>query len=208
MTEDFWKYVIGALASSVIPSVLAWQAKSMGKRNNRDIRANSSNLQQGLKDQSKELKEIHHKVNGGFEERLQEAKRQSAPQVLVVDDDPYDVQQMSRILRSFGADIIACVSADEVADILHSRVGSGRGLPFDIALIDLKLPGTDALEILKVFDDIAPWVPTAVITGALRPDLVEKVTKSRPTMVLSKPLDEAMTEKLFRLYHIPFSRKG
>lgn len=169
------------------------------------ITLHSVNRARKKSDQNGEaLSEIRKQVNGNVEKAVRAARHQIDPQVLLVDDDVFDLQQMTTTLRLFNAQIFEARDAAQAADLCRDRVGSGRGLPFDLVLVDLKLPGTDASDIVRMIADVAPWVPVVVVTGQMQPMLVERVLKEGATTFIKKPLDEQTTEKLFRQFHIPF----
>ena len=73
------------------------------------------------------------------------AKHRGAPgqtRVLVVDDDPQALGSVQRILEDAGYDALATGAPEEVASLLET------GEP-DLVLLDLKLPGTDGIELMQ-----------------------------------------------------------
>lgn len=158
-------------------------------------------------DNKEHLVSLHRKLDDDFAQRSIHSRFESKPQVLIVDDDEDDIFSMTRVLQQFDSEVHAVRDVSEAKSLIQARVGSGRGLPFDLALVDLRLSGgTDAGDVVDVFETFAPWVPLAVITGSPNAGLIEKISRQRPITFLMKPLDAVMTEKLFRQYHIPFQR--
>lgn len=187
LTETFWQAVnsIGL----AIAAFYAWQLK-----------------RQSTATQTK-IKDIHEKVNGQTEQRIREA-RQYAPQILIVEDNAFDVELMSTVLRKFGADIFEARNGAHAVELVRSRIGSDRGFPFDLALVDLRLAGgEDASNVVEKIEKFAPLLRMAIITG--QPDglLIQKVIQGRSLLVLDKgTFDETVVEKVLHQNNIPFTR--
>ena len=78
--------------------------------------------------------------------------------ILVVDDE----QSIREVLEDFmsleGYDVVAVESGEEAVEAV-------RASRFDAALIDLKMPGMDGLEVLDRFAEIAPQMVSVMMTG-------------------------------------------
>jgi DNA-binding NtrC family response regulator len=78
--------------------------------------------------------------------------------VLVVEDEAYVRESLGELLSSRGFDPILVPGAAEAQDLL------GRG-PVDLVLTDLKMPGTDGLELVRRLHASYPDLPVLVLTG-------------------------------------------
>ena len=77
--------------------------------------------------------------------------------VLVIDDDPLVQRSCERILAEH-YDVRVTDKGSEGLSLLSAK-------SFDLALVDLKLPDTDGMEILRQAPDHFPDVPLIIITG-------------------------------------------
>ncbi len=81
----------------------------------------------------------------------------ATPRLLVVDDDPIVRKSCERILEHDHEIQLAETGCDGLAAL--------EGAPFDLALVDLKLPDVDGMEILRQAQDRFPETPVIIITG-------------------------------------------
>ncbi|MEP7055695.1 MAG: response regulator transcription factor [Actinomycetota bacterium] len=81
----------------------------------------------------------------------------TAPQVLVVDDDPTVAEVVSRYLQKAGYAVTCC------ADGLSALAAAARNPP-DLVVLDLMLPGIDGLEVCRRLRAIAP-IPVIMLTA-------------------------------------------
>jgi DNA-binding NtrC family response regulator len=78
--------------------------------------------------------------------------------VLVVEDESYVRTSLGELLGSRGFDVILASGVAEAQDHL------GRA-PVDLVLTDLKMPGTDGLELVRRLHASFPDLPVLVLTG-------------------------------------------
>ncbi len=114
--------------------------------------------------------------------------------VLVIDDDPVVLRSFQRIL------------ADDFEVRVASTGSAGLSLlttePFDIALLDLKLPDIPGMDILRQAADLFPDVSVIIITGYSTVKSAVEAIKMGAFDYLTKPFTpdeiEAVVEKALR----------
>ncbi len=83
---------------------------------------------------------------------------QLAAKVLLVDDEAEFIELMSQRLETRGLKVVTVASGEaaiaEVAD--HS---------FDVAIVDLAMPGIDGIETLKQIKEVRPDMEVIMLTG-------------------------------------------
>lgn len=116
------------------------------------------------------------------------------PHVLVVDDDPVVRRSCERVLREDCAVLMAETGQDGM------RLLDGE--PFDLALVDLKLPDISGLDILREAPDRFPDVPIIIITGYSTVRSAVEAIKMGAFDYLAKPFTpdelEAAVQKALR----------
>ena len=78
--------------------------------------------------------------------------------VLVVDDDPFALRSIAKVLENESYQVMTAASGSEALDLL-------RRDSFDLVLTDLKMPGIDGLEILRRGRELAPQAVVLIFTG-------------------------------------------
>ncbi|MCB1969901.1 MAG: response regulator transcription factor [Geminicoccaceae bacterium] len=79
-------------------------------------------------------------------------------EVIVVDDDEAVRDSLSLLLDSEGVNVRTMASGDE---LLAALDGLGHG----VVLLDIRMPGTNGLEVLRVLGERAPDLVIIMITG-------------------------------------------
>ena len=103
----------------------------------------------------------------------------------MVDDDRRMVKTICDILRVKGHDPHAAYSGEEA-------VNKVRGEGFDCVLMDLKMPGIDGLEALKMIKGAAPELPVVLMSAYATEDQAEEASRQGAFAVLTKPIDVQM----------------
>lgn len=83
-------------------------------------------------------------------------ERQS--KVLVVDDDPFALQSIAKVLEGESYQVVTAVSGSEALDLLKQE-------SFDLVLTDLKMPEVDGLEVLRQAREIVPQAVVLILIG-------------------------------------------
>ena len=114
--------------------------------------------------------------------------------LLVVDDEEQFLESISKSLQVRDFNVVA-VNRGEKA------IEAARNNPFDIALVDLKMPGINGEETLKALKAEHRWMEVIILTGHGTIDSAVECTKSGAYSYLQKPcsLDELL-ESLINAY--------
>lgn len=103
--------------------------------------------------------------------------------ILVVDDDAQVLKSVKRVLSSAGHEIHAQSRGTLSLDLAATQ-------PFDVALVDYKLPEIDGLEVLQRLREIQPRCVRMLMTGELvLPLVVTAVNVGKVSRVIEKPFD-------------------
>ncbi len=114
-----------------------------------------------------------------------------APSLLIVDDDPIIRDQLERLYGYSGYSVTAVLSAEEAI----TRLGEND---IDLVVSDIKLPGTDGIELTSYIHDHFPDVPVIVITGFSDIQTAVDVLKKGAVDFLIKPFDLTVVQELTR----------
>ena len=102
--------------------------------------------------------------------------------VLVVDDDRRMVKTISDILRVKGYEPTPVYSGEEAVQ----RV---QGEEFDCVLMDIKMPGIDGVEALKMIKGVALDTPVVLMSAYATKEQAEEAKLHGAATVLTKPID-------------------
>ena len=78
--------------------------------------------------------------------------------VLVVDDDPFALRSIAKVLGGESYQVMTAASGSEALELLKQD-------SFDLVLTDLKMPEVDGLEVLRRTREIAPQAVVLILTG-------------------------------------------
>lgn len=102
--------------------------------------------------------------------------------VLVIDDDPDNLDALRWVLETLGQEVEVAASGDDAL----ARVAAGRD--FALALCDVGMPGMSGWEIAGRIRERSPQTRVVLLTGWAR-DLAADPRRSRVDGILAKPLD-------------------
>lgn len=102
--------------------------------------------------------------------------------VLVVDDEEDICQNLADILSDLGYQVDVAHDGEAALQLLTKK-------PFDVALLDLKMPGMDGLTLYREIRKLRPQTVAIVITAYASRETVTEVLDAGAWQVLPKPLD-------------------
>lgn len=106
------------------------------------------------------------------------------PRVAVVDDDPYVLKSLRRLLRSAGFDVEAYASGSEFLDAVLN------GQP-DCVVLDLNMPETSGFDVQIRLSERGRDPPVIVVTGDDTPAACSRAIRLGARECFVKPVDEA-----------------
>ena len=101
--------------------------------------------------------------------------------ILVVDDEPGILRGCERVLRAAGHEVRSADRAEKALEILREDPD------IELALVDLRMPGMDGLELLARAGDVAPETVFVVITAYATIEAAVEATKRGAYDFLAKP---------------------
>ncbi|MCX8042778.1 MAG: sigma-54 dependent transcriptional regulator [Desulfobacterota bacterium] len=118
-------------------------------------------------------------------------KQTDTPVVLVVDDTPGIREALERILEKEGFSVLTASDGEEAVKLLQQH---------DVALVltDLKMPGIDGAELLKIAKTIAPEIEVVLITGHGTVDVAVEVMKEGAFDFIQKPFNKMTVVKIVK----------
>jgi DNA-binding NtrC family response regulator len=112
-----------------------------------------------------------------------------SPRLLVVDDEPGVLRLIERFARKIGFDVTTAASGKEALARLASEKAA-------VALVDLRMPEVDGLEVLRGIRAADPNCQVILMTGHASLETAIEAIKLGATDYLSKPFDFDRLEKL------------
>src|SRR4051794_1140667 len=100
--------------------------------------------------------------------------------VLLVDDEPSLRLTLTEFLKRAGYEVFA--AADFQSALL---LGSGS---FDVAIIDINLPGRSGIELLQEINSRESYVPVIMITGEPSLSVIPEIVRAGAYDFLAKPV--------------------
>jgi CheY-like chemotaxis protein len=115
----------------------------------------------------------------------------NAFRILVVDDEPNIRALFQDALQRSGYQVTTAASGPEAL----SLAGNQR---FDLAFLDIKMPGLNGVDTLKALKQLNPEVNVVMITGYAAEDLVAASLNSGAFVCLTKPFGIAQILEVVR----------
>jgi DNA-binding response OmpR family regulator len=112
-----------------------------------------------------------------------------AGRILVIDDNPNVVDILGRCLREEGYGVLGALTSDEGLKLaLLSRP--------ELVLLDLALPGTNGIELLKRIRSTNPTTRVIIVTGNTDPALAREALELGALAYIDKPFDFAYLKRV------------
>ena len=111
--------------------------------------------------------------------------------ILVVDDEPSIRITLAGILEDEGDNVV-------IAEDGYKGIAAAEKINFNIAFIDMKMPGISGIETFKEFKKISPNTIILLMTAFLDEDALDDTTKLKVQRILYKPLDLDLILKILR----------
>jgi CheY-like chemotaxis protein len=104
------------------------------------------------------------------------------PAILLVDDDVDTCNNLSDILTDLGYSVATAHDGLSALELLRQR-------PFDIALLDLRMPGMDGLTLYREIKKLRSGTVAIIVSAFATSDTTEAALAAGAWQVLSKPVD-------------------
>ena len=106
----------------------------------------------------------------------------NAPRILVVDDDPDICRNLSDILTDLGYQVDYAHDGLSALELVRQR-------PYDVALLDLKMPGMDGLTLYREIKKQRAGTVSLLVTAYASPATAEEALSAGAWKVVAKPVD-------------------
>jgi len=102
-------------------------------------------------------------------------------QILIVDDDPDFREELSYFLQQYR--IVEAANGDEALRLIR------KPHTIDLVILDVVMPGTDGIEVLKTMKKIIPDLSVIILTGKSAKDVAIEALRGNADDYFEKPLD-------------------
>ena len=138
------------------------------------------------------------------------AKMSDKNRILIVDDEEIVRRSYLRSLESISCNIEAACDGEEALQTMEQR-------PFDVVLLDMRMPGQDGLSVLRTIKQKWPESEVVIITGypslasakeAVRLGAYDYVAKPVGPQDVINVTDTDITRKQWALHRVPDAAGG
>ena len=128
-------------------------------------------------------------------------KPENAINILLVDDEVKFLTAVADRLTMKGFTVTTATDGDAAIE------DAGKG-GFDVAVVDLQMPGTDGAQVLKILKQKHKFIEIIMLTGHATVDSAVECTKLGAFKYLEKPYDfDKLIEVLKDAYHVRMQKK-
>ncbi|WP_437227361.1 response regulator [Planctomicrobium sp. SH661] len=106
----------------------------------------------------------------------------SSPSILLVDDESDICQNLADIFEDLGFDVETALCGESAMEMIHRRC-------YDVALVDLKMPGMDGLALSRAIRQAHPSTVLLIVTAYSNSETGDEALHSGVWQVMSKPVD-------------------
>lgn len=106
----------------------------------------------------------------------------SCYRILVVDDEPDICRNLADILTDLGHEVVTALDGEQALELIRER-------PFDVALLDFKMPGMNGLTLYHEIRKQRPEIVAIIVTAYATPETTASALDAGVWRVLSKPVD-------------------
>jgi DNA-binding NtrC family response regulator len=103
-----------------------------------------------------------------------------SPAILVADDDPVALALLAEVLAGEGYLVRAAPGGAECLRLAEAEA-------FDLAIVDLRMPGVDGLEVTRRLAVLQPGIPVVILTAFATIDTAIEAIRQGASDYLSKP---------------------
>ncbi len=104
----------------------------------------------------------------------------AAAAVLIADDDPVALELLAEVLTAEGYRVRTARGGEECLRLAAAE-------PFDLAIVDLRMPGVDGLQVIRRLAAVQPGVPVLILTAFATIDTAIEAVREGAYDYLSKP---------------------
>jgi two-component system, NtrC family, response regulator HydG len=115
--------------------------------------------------------------------------RRDEPWILVVDDDPDICLNLTDILTDLGYRVDYALDGPSALELVRRR-------PYDVALLDLKMPGMDGLTLYRQIKNHRAGTVSMLVTAYAGQATTEEALSAGAWKVVAKPVDLAKLKRL------------
>ena len=121
--------------------------------------------------------------------------------LLIVDDETRFLHAIAQRLTKRGFDVRTAENGEEA-------IGLARGEKFDLALLDLRMPGMDGGELLRILKEEHQFLEAIILTGHGSLESAVELTRSGAFSYLPKPYElDKLIQVLKDAYQARLERK-
>ncbi len=120
--------------------------------------------------------------------------------LLVVDDEKDFLETLVKRLNKRNIDATGVLSGEKALEVINEK-------PFDVVVMDVKMPGLDGIETLRELKKVNPGIEVIILSGHASVDAAMDGMKLGAYEYLLKPCEiEELIEKIDRAYELKADR--